>query len=127
MKLADLQEARYAGRHPIIKWIYEVIEGTEPFASHQFNSVEQAWQARDFVIAEFGQPQETDTDEYNYSEWMITADGQATQLEEPGRFETGPDDAGNERVHIEIGHGNRGPHAPGPDMDIQITIRSRIS
>ncbi len=104
--LRELNEARYAGQHPVIKWIYEVFERKEPHASHQFNSVEDALQVRDLVIAEFGQPDDTDTDEWNYSEWMIDYKG--------------------DRIQVEIGHGNRGPHAPGPDADIEILNRAAI-
>ncbi len=46
MKLQQLQEARYSGQHPIIKWIYDFMEAEydSPIAHghHQFNSVAQA-------------------------------------------------------------------------------------
>ena len=113
MKLQQLQEARYSGQHPIIKWIYGFMEADYDspvvHASHQFNSVAQAMDIRDVVIAEFGPPQSTDTDEWNFTEWRIEHDH---------RIAT-----------IEISHGVRGPHVPGfgkqyIEADIEITCRS---
>lgn len=108
MKLNQITEARYDAQHPVIKWLYQFMEGPfkspVAFGDKQFSTVDEALHIRDIVIAEFGPPQETDTSEWNFSEWMIFHD--------------------DRRFNVEIGHGLRGPHAPGPDSDIQIICRS---
>jgi len=107
MKLQQLQEARYAGTHPIIEWLHHFMndEYEIPVAhdSRQFNTVDEAMQIRDLVTSEFGRPHETDTDDWNFTEWIVNHEGR--------------------RFHIEVHHGQYGPDSPGIETDIEIICR----
>jgi len=80
MKLSQINEARYAGIHPLVNWINHFIDNPSlgRMATHELNSKEQGHQAQTIITQNFGNPVAM-TD--NSIEWNINHNDELYHLE----------------------------------------------